>query len=118
MKRDEVLKIQKEQGAEKAIDMVIKAKPEGCEDFGYAQMIYELNTKWADEYSPAYEFTKNLIKGGFHTMKDFDIAIQEIAWHTGYDYEYLTDALEHCDEDMPYIERIIDISDIACEHDL
>ena len=65
---------------------------------------------------PAFTFTENLIAGGFHRMKDFDIALHEIAWETGYDYNYLCEAFDDSDED--YIERIICISDCACEHDL
>ena len=49
-------------------------------------------------------------------MKDFDIALHEIAWETGYDYNYLCETFDESDED--YIERIIFISDCACERDL
>ena len=66
--------------------------------------------------SPAFKFTENLIKNGFHRMKDFDIALHEIAWESGYDYEILVDAFNESDE--PYLDRIISISDIALEHDL
>ena len=67
--------------------------------------------------SPAFKFTENLIKNGFHRMKDFDIALQEIAWESGYDYEFLSKVFDECDEDEDYIDRIIEISDIALEHD-
>ena len=66
---------------------------------------------------PSFVFTENLIKDGFHRMKDFDIALHDIAWYTGYDYEYLNEVFNESDEDESYIDRIISISDIACEHD-
>lgn len=68
--------------------------------------------------APAYTFTENLISGGFHRMKDFDIALHEIAWETGYDYNYLNEAFNDYDDDEDYIERIICISDCAIERDL
>ena len=67
--------------------------------------------------TPAFKFTEDLIKGGFHRMKDFDIALHDIAEETGYEYEFLNKVFSECDEDEPYIDRIIEISDIALEHD-
>ena len=118
MKKNEVLKVQKEHGAEKAIEMVINATPERCEDFDYWEMVYKLNEMWAEEYHPNFEFTKNLINGGFHGMGDIALALDEIAWHTGYNIEYVNDVFDSYEDGTPYIERIVEISDVACEHDL
>ena len=64
-------------------------------------------------------FTKNLLEGGFHSMKDFDIALHEIAWHTGYDYEFLNGIFnEHVEEGcFSYIDILIHISEVSVEKD-
>lgn len=66
---------------------------------------------------PSFVFTENVISCGFYRMKDFDIALHEIAEETGYDYNFLCDVFDESDEDESYIDRIISISDIACEQD-
>lgn len=68
---------------------------------------------------PIHQFTENLIKGGFHRVKDFDIALHEIAWHTNYEYEFLNDIFNSYDEDddVSYIDRIIYISEVSLERD-
>lgn len=67
--------------------------------------------------TPGFVFTENIISGGFYRMKDFDIALHDIADGTGYDYNFLCEVFDESDEDESYIDRIISISDIACEHD-
>lgn len=72
-------------------------------------------------FSADYEFTKNLIKGGFYKFKDYDIALHEIAWETGYSYEELNEVFNSWDEDepeRPYLDRIVYLSDVCLEHDL
>ena len=67
--------------------------------------------------TPSFKFTEEIVKGGFHRMKDIYTALCEIADATGYSIDFLIEVYDECDEDESAEDRIITISDIALEHD-
>lgn len=64
-------------------------------------------------------FTENLIRHGFCGFSDVDVALQEIAQKTGYDYNYLCEVFDEGIKDgEDVIELIASISETAMQYDL
>lgn len=70
----------------------------------------------------AFTFTEELLKNGFRSFSDVDIALQEISNHTGYTYSFICSVWDDLKEDLQdgfitVSEAVAEISDTACERD-